>query len=57
MDTYGMHGVAIALSVAAQVALFAWVPISPRLASARMKGAIVNLTVIAIYTPTLDAEE
>ncbi len=33
------------------------VPISPRLARARLKRATVNLTVIAIYGPTLDTEE
>ncbi len=33
----GRHGVAIALSEAAQVALLAWVPISSRLDSARLK--------------------
>ncbi len=33
------------------------VPISPRLASARLKRAIVNHIVIAIYGPTLDTEE
>ncbi len=53
----GRHGLAIALSEAAQAALFAWVPISPRLASARLKGTTVNLTVIAVYAPTLGAAE
>ncbi len=48
---------AIALSEAAQAALFAWVPISSRLASARLKGTAVNLTVIAVYAPTLVAAE
>ncbi len=32
-------------------------PVSPRLASARMKGVTVNLIVIALYAPALDAEE
>ncbi len=32
-------------------------PVSPRLASAPTKGAIVNLAVIAVYGPTLGAEE
>ncbi len=36
VDNTGRHGVIIALSEAAQVALLAWVPISPRLASARL---------------------
>ncbi len=48
---------AIALSEAAQAALLAWVPISSRLASARRGGTKVNLTVIAVYAPTLDATE
>ncbi len=46
---------AIALSEAAHAALFVWVPISSRLASARLKGTTVNLTVIAVYASTLDA--
>ncbi len=49
VDNTGRHGVAIALSEAAQAALLAWVPISSRLASARLKGTTVNLTVIAAY--------
>ncbi len=31
--------------------------VSSRLASARLKGMTVNLTVIAVYAPTLDAAE
>ncbi len=57
VDNTGRHGVAIALSEAAQAAHLAWVPISSRLASARLNGATVNLTVIAVYAPTLDAAE
>ncbi len=52
VDNTGRHGVVIVLSEAAQAALLAWVPISSRLASAR---TAVNLTVIAVYAPTLDA--
>ncbi len=37
VDNTGRHGVAIALSGAAKAALLAWVPISPHLASARLK--------------------
>ncbi len=48
---------AIARIEAAQAALLAWVPISSRLASARIKGTTVNLTVIAVYAPTFDAAE
>ncbi len=57
VDNTGRHGVAIALSEAAQAAFLAWVPISSRLASARLKGTTVSLTVAAVYAPTLDAAE
>ncbi len=57
VDNSGRHGVAIALSEAAQAALLAWVPISSRLARALLKGTTVNLTVIAVYAPTLDAAQ
>ncbi len=48
VDDTGRHAVAIALSEAAQAALLAWVPISSRLARARLKGTTVNLTVVAL---------
>ncbi len=48
VDNAGRHGVAIAFSEAAQVALLPWVLISPRLASVLLKGTTVNLTVIAV---------
>ncbi len=51
------HDVAIAFNEAAQAALLAWVSISSRHASARMKGVILKLIIIAVYAPTLDAEE
>ncbi len=51
VDNTGRHDVAIALSEGAQAALLAWVPISSRLASARLKETTVNLTVIAVYAP------
>ncbi len=57
VDNTGRHWLAIALSEAAQAALLVWVPISPRLPSARFKGTTVNLTVIAVYASTLDADE
>ncbi len=57
VDNIRWHGVAIALSEAAQAAQAAWVPNSPRLASALLKGMTVHLTVVAIYTLTLDATE
>ncbi len=43
--------------MANQAVLLVRVPISPRLASARLKRATVNLTVILIYGPKLDTEE
>ncbi len=47
----------ITLSEAAQAALLAWVPISSRLPSARLKGTTVNLAVVAVYAQMLDAAE
>ncbi len=43
--------------MAVQAASLLQVKISPRLASARMKGTIVILTVISVNSPTLDTEE
>ncbi len=57
LDNTGKCGVAIALSEAVQAALSAWVPITSRLASARLKGTTMYLTVVAVYAPTLDAAE
>ncbi len=48
---------AIDLSEAAQAALLAWVPILSRCARARFEGTTVNITVVAVYAPTLDAAE
>ncbi len=56
-DNTERHGVANTLNEAAQVALLASRPISPRLTSVPLKGVSVNLTVEAIYAPTLDATE
>ncbi len=53
----GRRHVAIALSEAAQPALLAWVPFSPHLASACLKGTIANLTVITVFSPALNAED
>ncbi len=47
----------IVLSETAQAALLMWGPISLRLDSACVKGVIVNLIVIVVYAPTLDAKE
>ncbi len=57
MDNTGRHGMAIALSEAAQAALLTWVPISSRLASVRLKETMVHITVVAVYASTLDAVE
>ncbi len=57
VDNTGRHGVMIPFSKAAQAALLPWLPISSRLASARLKGTTANLTAIAAYAPTLDATE
>ncbi len=57
MGITGRHGVASALSEAAQIPLLAWVLISQRLASTHLKGAIVNLVVVAVYAATLDVAE
>ncbi len=56
-DNTERHGVAIALSEETEAALLAWLSISSRLASARLKGTTVNLNVIAVYASTLDAAE
>ncbi len=53
----GRHGVASALSEAAQIPLLEWVLISQRIASTHLKGAIVNLFVVAVYAATLDVAE
>ncbi len=57
VDNSGRHDIAIDLNNASQAALLAWAPISSHLACARIKGAIVNLTVITVYAPTLQAQE
>ena len=47
----------IALSPLAQAALLAWGPVSHRLATVHLKGAVVNVTVVSVYVPTLNAAE
>ncbi len=56
-DNTERHGVSITLSEAAHVAPLASLPVSPRLTSARLKGVLVNLTVEAVYDPTLGAAQ
>ncbi len=57
VDNSGNHSVAIALSEVAQAAVLAWEPISPHLPSACMKGAILDIKVIAVCVLFLDVEE
>ena len=53
----GQHGVAIAMNKRARDALLAWEPISERIAVARFKGTITNMTVVAVYAPTLNSDD
>ncbi len=53
----GRRNVAIALSEAPQAALLAWAPFLSHLASAFLKGAIANFTVITVFAPALNAEK
>ncbi len=39
------------------VILLTWDDIHPRLARVRLKGAVTNITIIAVYAPTLDAAD
>ena len=52
----GQHGVGFALSPKANSALLSWQPVSPRLAIARFKGHPFNISVVAVYAPTLAAD-
>ncbi len=57
VDNSGRHGVAIALNEVAQAAVLMWAPISPHIASACVKRAIVDLKVIGVCVLFLDAEQ
>ncbi len=57
VDNTGKQGVAVALSGAVHSVLLVWVPISSRLASARLKRTTVNLNVVPVNASTLDAVE
>ncbi len=57
VEACGRHGVEITFNVAVQAASLVQAKIPPRLASVHMKEAIVMLTVISVYDPTLDTEE
>ncbi len=56
MKNTGRHGVAIALSKAAQAAILVWAPIPSRLSSTILKGATVSHNIVAVDDPKLDAE-
>ncbi len=57
VDNNERHSVALALNEASKTALQASMSILPHLASARLKGTTVSLTVVAVYASTLDATE
>ncbi|CAE1289567.1 unnamed protein product [Acanthosepion pharaonis] len=53
----GNHGHTSIKRYQANKALLAWKPVSPRLARVRLRGALFNISIIAVYAPTLDADE
>uniref|UniRef100_A0A8C7YE94 Endonuclease/exonuclease/phosphatase domain-containing protein n=1 Tax=Oryzias sinensis TaxID=183150 RepID=A0A8C7YE94_9TELE len=55
-EEQGQQGVALAVSQHANAAMLSWEPISSRIAVARFKGHPLNLTVIAVYAPTLPSD-
>ncbi|CAI9733907.1 Hypothetical predicted protein [Octopus vulgaris] len=56
-DNSGLHGVAFALNDRANASLLAWEPISLRLTRIRLKGSVINISVIVVYAPTLNAPD
>nr|VZI19409.1 unnamed protein product [Spirometra erinaceieuropaei] len=56
-DSSGRHGVAIALSQQAELALLAWEPVNDRMAYVRLKGHFTNISIVAVYAPTSAAEQ
>ncbi|BHF79361.1 hypothetical protein SprV_0702248100 [Sparganum proliferum] len=56
-DSSGRHGVAIALSQQADLALLAWEPVNDRMAYVRLKGHFTNIPIVAGYAPTSAAEQ
>nr|VZI26907.1 unnamed protein product [Spirometra erinaceieuropaei] len=56
-DSSGRHGVAIALSQQADLALLAWEPVNGRMAYVRLKGHFTNISLVSVYAPTLAAEQ
>nr|VZI50567.1 unnamed protein product [Spirometra erinaceieuropaei] len=57
LDSSGRHGVAIALSQQADLALLAWEPVNDRMAYVRLKGHFTNISIVAVYSPTSAAEQ
>nr|VZI52460.1 unnamed protein product [Spirometra erinaceieuropaei] len=56
-DSSGRHGMAIALSQQADLALLAWEPVNDRMAYVRLKGHFTNISIVALYAPTSAAEQ
>ncbi|BHF60393.1 hypothetical protein SprV_0100335800 [Sparganum proliferum] len=56
-DSSGRHGVAIALSQQADLALLAWEPVNDQMAYVRLKGHFTNISIVAVYAPTSAAEQ
>nr|VZI04089.1 unnamed protein product [Spirometra erinaceieuropaei] len=56
-DSSGRHGVAIALSQQAELALLAWEPVNDRMAYVQLKGHFTNISIVAVYAPTSAAEQ
>nr|VZI44739.1 unnamed protein product [Spirometra erinaceieuropaei] len=55
-DSSGRHGVAIALSQQADLALLAWEPVNDRIAYLRLKAHFTNISIVSVYAPTSAAE-
>nr|VZI26909.1 unnamed protein product [Spirometra erinaceieuropaei] len=56
-DSSGRHGVAIALSQQADLALRAWEPVNGRMAYVRLKGHFMNISIVSVYASTSAAEQ
>ncbi|BHF64912.1 ribosomal protein S18, S13 [Sparganum proliferum] len=56
-DSSGRHGVAIALSQQADLALLAWKPVNDRMAYVRPKDHFTNISIVSVYAPTSAAEQ
>ena len=56
-DTTGKNGVAFICNKKTCKSVFGYNPISDRIISIRLQGKPVNITLVQIYAPTLDAED